>query len=67
LFLPPFSTLSRNPLTLDKREKRIEGKTMLLLNYFLLIRGFQFLGASLIFTVRISNFFFVQDYSTNCN
>lgn len=44
-FSTPFSTLSVNPLTLDKREERIEGKTMLLLNYF------KFLGASLIFTV----------------
>ena len=30
---------------------------MLLLDYFLLIRGIEFLGASLIFTIRISNFF----------
>lgn len=31
-----------------------------MLNYFLLIRGVQFLGASLIFIVRISNFFFLS-------
>jgi hypothetical protein len=31
---------------------------MLSLNYFLLNRGIKFLGASLIFVVRISNFFF---------
>jgi hypothetical protein len=37
----------------------------------LLPRGVEFLGASLIFNVRISNFFllfpFAQDYLTNCN
>jgi hypothetical protein len=68
-FLPPFYLLFLSlfqPLTLDKREKRIErrGKRSLnkvkgeslLLDCLLLIRGTEFLGASLIF-FRISNFF----------
>jgi hypothetical protein len=51
---------------LDRRErKRVEGKGMALsLNYFLLIRGVEFFGTSLIFAARISNFF-AQDYLTN--
>jgi hypothetical protein len=48
-----------NPLTICRREKRIEGKEATIsLEYFLLIRGIEFLGTSLIFAVRISNFFF---------
>jgi hypothetical protein len=44
---------------LDRREKnkRIEGEGATLSSeYFLLIRGYEFLGASLVFAVRISNF-----------
>lgn len=52
-FLPPF--LPSN--TREERE-RIEGKgAMLSLDYFLLVMGVEFLGASLMFTTRISNFF----------
>lgn len=40
---------------------------MLWLNYFLLIRGIEFLRASLIFTGRIYNCFFVHNYLTNLN
>jgi hypothetical protein len=65
--------LFSSTLTLDKKEKEIERKekeflnkvrdqkgTTLLLDYFLLIRGIKFLGASLIFAVRITNFFFLS-------
>ena len=38
---------------------------MVLLNYFLLVRGTEFCEASLIFAIRISNFFFVHTYLTN--
>jgi hypothetical protein len=61
--LPPFSPLffhSFNPLTLDRREKQKDrGKrgVALSLDYFLLIRSGQFLGASLVFEVRLYNFF----------
>jgi hypothetical protein len=50
-----------NPLMIDKRGKkryRREGLA-LSLNYFLLIRGIQFLEANLIFAIRISNFLFL--------
>lgn len=55
-----------------KKKKEEEGKgkrsqnkvgsqkeVMLTLAYFMLIRGVKFLGANLIVTVRISNFFFL--------
>jgi hypothetical protein len=43
-----------------------------LLHYFLLIKGIEFLGATLIFAVKIpsffsSSFFFTYDYLTNCD
>jgi hypothetical protein len=73
-FLHPFK-----PLILDKREKKIEVWGLMLslddysLGYFLLTGGVEFLGASLIFTIRISIFFFLlfpffaHNYLTNCN
>lgn len=65
-FLPPFPTPFQPfiPLTLDRRgggrdkEKRI----MLSLDYFLLIGGGEFLGASLMFAIRISNFFLLSSF-----
>lgn len=54
LLHPSTLTLS-TPLTLDRREKRTEGKGMSLFLDFLMIRGV--LGANLVFDVRISNFF----------
>ena len=57
---PPFFPHPFNILTLDRRKDRKKKKrAMLLLIYFLMIRGIKFLGASLIFAVRISNFFFL--------
>ena len=54
LFFSPF-----NPLALNRKKKRIERKgAVLSLNYFLLTRGVEGLGAGMIFTVKISNFFF---------
>jgi hypothetical protein len=64
LFLPPFSIPLLplyQPLTLDRREGRVEGKGD---DYFLLIRGIEFPGPTLIFVVRISNFFFVSLHMT---
>ena len=77
-FLPP-----SNPLTLDKREKRIERKeipkysqglkkgVILSLDYFLLFRGAEFLGASLNFApVDLTSShcsFFVRVYLISCN
>jgi hypothetical protein len=63
-FLPRFSTIffhSFNFLTLEKREKKeekrdprikseVEKRAALSLDYFLLMGGVKFLGASLIFT-----------------
>lgn len=49
-------------LTLDRRGKKDRGKrkgAVLSLDYFLLISGIEILGASLIFSIRISNFLFV--------
>ena len=44
----------------------IEGKEgNFILGYSLLIRGIEFLGASLIFAISSSSFFFVHDYLTN--
>lgn len=64
LFFNPFK-----PLTLDRRGKQgCGGKgAMSLLDYFLLIRGVEVLGASLIIAVRISNcfWFLCTDYITN--
>ena len=76
-----FFFLPFNSLTLDNREKkkkRVERKgkrslnkvsssrgAMLLLDYFLLIRGVRFLKASFIFTFRISNFLLANNYLTN--
>ena len=58
--LHPFNTL-----TLGRRGKRTGGKGGdVTLNYFLLIRGIEFLGATLIFAVRISDFFFEHNYLT---
>lgn len=64
-FFYPFNTL-----TLYRKEKRIEGRgtsfldkvrvrrwVMLSLGCFLPVQGVKFFGASLIFTVRISNYF----------
>jgi hypothetical protein len=45
------------PTTRQERKKDRGGKDTLLLDYFLLIRGVKFLGASPIFTIRISKFF----------
>ena len=48
VFLPPFSTLFPpfHLLTLDRREKRAEGKgATLSLDYFLTVRDIKFLGA----------------------
>jgi hypothetical protein len=43
-----------------EKKKRIEEKgDIVMLEYFLLIKGVKFLGASLIFANRISNFFFL--------
>lgn len=59
-----------NRLTLDRREKKIEGEggAMSLTECFLLIRSIQFL-ASLVFAFKIPNlfscFFFVHDSLTN--
>ena len=58
---PSFSTLLLPPFQLQyligkKKNRRKKGATFTL-DYFLLIRVIEFLGASLIFTVRISNFF----------
>lgn len=36
-----------------------------MVDYFLLISGVEFLGASLIFDVRISNLFFMHNYITD--
>jgi hypothetical protein len=47
LFFQPF-----NSLTLDRKEKEIEGKGE---DIILMIRGIKFLGANLIFTIKISN------------
>jgi hypothetical protein len=56
---PPFF-YPFNPLTLDRRKRRIERKgVMLSLDHFLLIRDIEFFGASLIFTIRLSNFIFL--------
>lgn len=55
----PFSTLF-NPQTPDRKEEKIERKgATLSLDYFLLIRGVQFLEANLILAIRVSNFFFL--------
>lgn len=55
---PPLSFHSFNPITLDKREKRREGKgVMLSLDYFPLMRSTGFHGTSLLFAIRITNFF----------
>lgn len=46
------------------------GKGVVLLDYFLLIREIEFLGQSLIFAIRISNFFFLlctQIITSNTN
>jgi hypothetical protein len=51
------------PLTLGRRGKRIGGKEVTL-DFFLLIRGIKFFGASLIVTLRISNFFFLLPFQT---
>lgn len=40
-----------------KSQKKIRGRKVANLDYFLLMRGIEFLGASLIFIIRISNFF----------
>jgi hypothetical protein len=70
--LPPH-VCPLNPLTLHRRTKERGKGAMLPLDYFLLVRGMEFLGASLIFQV-ISFFFsccffFVlnKDYLTNHN
>jgi hypothetical protein len=42
-------------------KSRVRKEAMLYLGYFLVIRGLEFLGASLIFTVRISGFFLTHD------
>jgi hypothetical protein len=57
LFFHPF-----NPLILGRRrEKGQRGKGVTLsLDYFLLINGLKFLGEILIFTIRISNFFYLN-------
>lgn len=54
---PPFQ-----PLTLDRREKDSRERDTLSLDCCLLVRVIEFLGASSIFTIRISNscFFFTQ-------
>jgi hypothetical protein len=56
----PCSTLIPSiPTTLCRRERKLEGKWKIQtsLDYFLLIRGIEFLGTSQIFVSRISNFF----------
>ena len=56
--LHPFILPFQPPNTRWKRKKGQRGKrVMLLLDYFLLIRDVKFLGARLIFTLSISNFF----------
>jgi len=59
-FLLPFK-----PPILDRREKGKGGKVSFRL--ILLIKGVEFLGTSLIITIRLSNFFFffAHDYLTN--
>jgi hypothetical protein len=56
LFFHPF-----NPLTLAEDKKRIEGEgdNDVIFRLHPDDRGIKFLGASLIFTIRISNFFFL--------
>lgn len=65
-FFHPF-----NPLTLDRREKRIErkGVSIILTLHFLVIRSIEFLGASLIFATRLSNVFYLlcTPFLTHCN
>lgn len=59
-FLQPFSTPSPpfQPLILPRREKRIEVKgSGVIIRLLPADYGYRFLGTSLIFTVRISNFF----------
>lgn len=65
MFFSPPLFYHFNSLIPDRREKRMGA--ILLLHYFLMIRGIQFLKASLIFTTRISNFFlfFLHDCLTN--
>ena len=71
--LHPFASTLSAPYHQRRKKKRTEGKGKISLNkvkgqkeemlqflamlYFLPIRGCEFLGASLIFSVRISNFF----------
>ena len=57
-FLPPCTTpIPFQPPTLGRRERLERLEAPISLDYFLLIRGV--LGASLIFAVRICNFFFL--------
>ena len=61
---PPFQPPT---LTLDRRERGERGKGAML-DYSLMMRSVDFLGASLIFVIPISNFFFLllsHDYLTN--
>lgn len=73
-FLPHFQPPNTRKERRKDREERdpwvksMVGKgVMLSLDYFLLIRDIKFVEASLIFAVRISNFFFVHDYLINCH
>jgi hypothetical protein len=51
----------------QERDRRERKQVTLSLDYFLLLMGTDVHGASLIFTIKIPNFFFAHDYLTNCN
>lgn len=58
LFLTPLF-LPFNPLTLDRqRNSTVKAKGEVVFRILLLIKGIEFLGASLVFTVQMSNSFF---------
>lgn len=59
--LPPFSSPGKKEQRGKKRDAQIKsgvGKGMML-DYFLLVRGIELCGASLIFAIRIPNFLFL--------
>jgi len=46
----------QSPNTRQERAKNRKKRRSNVINYFLLIRGFEFLGVNLIFAIRITNF-----------
>lgn len=61
LFPPPFSTpIPTSQNWVGEKEGQKRKGASILLSYFLLIRGVQFLGTSLILVVKIFNFFFLS-------